>query len=332
LKIILPIVLGGAILYWMYRGFDFERLGHALLYETNWWWMSFSLIFGILAQVFRGLRWKQTLEPLGEHPRTMNCIHAVFISYMTSLVIPRSGEVVRCGVLNKFDATSFTKAVGTVVTERIIDSLLLLAMTAIVFLMQIGEFVQFFNQTGTSLSGWLQSFTQAGYVVTLICVIITVVFLYFVMKNLVFSAKLRKMFSDIKDGIFSMKGVDNKWLFVAYTLGIWLAYFLHFFITFFCFSFTSSLGVMTALLAFIVGGFAVIVPTPNGMGSWHFSVKTVLVLSGVGCATDAETFVLIVHSVQTALLPLLGIYSTISLMMQGKVPITNNSYNSINNH
>ena len=301
LNILLPLLLGGAILYWMYRGFDFERVQDALLHEVNWWWMAFSLVFGVLAQVFRGLRWKQTLEPLGEYPKTMNCIHAVFISYTTSLVVPRSGEVVRCGVLSRYDGTSFPKAIGTVVTERVIDSLLLIVMTLIVFLLQIKTFIRFFDETGTSLTGWLQTFTTTGYIVTAACVVVTIAFLWYFIRKATIFAKLRKIISDIKDGIFSLSKVRNKGLFIFYTLAIWGSYFLHFYITFFCFPFTVSLGLMTALLAFVVGGFA---------------VKTVLLLAGVQVAADAETFVLIVHAVQTGLLPLLGMYSAICLMLQ----------------
>ena len=73
---------------------------------------------------------------------------------------------------------------------------------------------------------------------------------------------------------------------------------------------------MTALIAFAVGSIAVIVPTPNGLGAWHIAVKTILVLSGVSLASDAEMFVLIVHTIQTALIPLLGVYSIIALSMK----------------
>jgi hypothetical protein len=72
-----------------------------------------------------------------------------------------------------------------------------------------------------------------------------------------------------------------------------------------------------ALVTFIVGSIAVIVPTPNGAGSWHFAVKTMLILYGVG-ANDALNFVLIVHSVQTLLVVLLGIYAWLSLSFTTK--------------
>jgi uncharacterized membrane protein YbhN (UPF0104 family) len=112
-----------------------------------------------------------------------------------------------------------------------------------------------------------------------------------------------------------VKSGRRKWLFILYTLGIWVSYFLHFYITFFCFDFSSDLGLTVALVSFVVGSIAVIVPTPNGMGPWHFAVKTIFVLYGVA-AVNAETFVLIVHSLQTALIPLLGVFSLICLGMR----------------
>ena len=71
---------------------------------------------------------------------------------------------------------------------------------------------------------------------------------------------------------------------------------------------------MVSLVAFVVGTFAVLVPTPNGAGPWHFAVKTVLVLFGVA-QTEAVVFVLIVHTIQTALVALLGVYSCLALSL-----------------
>ena len=132
------------------------------------------------------------------------------------------------------------------------------------------------------------------------------------MRKLTIFARFRETIKDIKEGVMSLKDVKNKTLFTLYTLGIWGSYFLHYYITFFCFDFTMGLGLNVALVSFIVGSIAVIVPTPNGMGPWHFAVKTILVLYGVQ-ETNAETFVIIVHTIQTALIPLLGVYSLMAL-------------------
>lgn len=312
LNILFPIVLGGGILWWMYRNFDFNLLRSTLNGGMNWWWMAFSLVFGVTAQLFRGLRWKQTLEPVGENPRTSTCVHAIFLSYAASLIIPRIGEITRCGVLRKYDGTSFSKSLGTVVTERIIDSLLVLLITAIVFISQAKVFYNFFAETGTNLTEWACKFTATGYIVTALCVVALFLLLFIIMRKLTIFARFRETIKEIKEGVMSLKDVKNKTLFTLYTLGIWGSYFLHYYITFFCFGFTMGLGLNVALVSFIVGSIAVIVPTPNGMGPWHFAVKTILVLYGVQ-ETNAETFVIIVHTIQTALIPLLGVYSLMAL-------------------
>ena len=311
-KIALPLVLGGAILFWMYRDFDFEHIEKVLAEEMNWSWMLLSFPFGILAQMFRGWRWKQTLEPIGESPRKATAIHAVFLSYAASLVVPRIGEFTRCGVLRRYDGVSFAKALGTVVTERAIDTLLMGVLALLTLLMQMDVFTTFFTRTGTSVDAVIHRFSTMGYVVTAICGVAVLLLLHFLLRKLSLYNKVKATVGGIWQGIISLRAVNNIPLFVFYTLGIWVSYFLHYYLTFFCFDFTATLGLECALVTFVVGSIAVIVPTPNGAGPWHFAVKTMLILYGVA-DVNALYFVLIVHTVQTMLVIALGVYSWVAL-------------------
>lgn len=321
IKVALSLILGGAILYWMYRGFDFKQVEYVLVHKMSWTWMLLSFPFGILAQLFRGWRWKQTLAPLNEHPRSGVSVNSIFLSYALSLVIPRIGEFARCGILKRWDNVSFSKALGTVVTERAIDSLLVLAITMIVFLMQIPVFLNFFDKTGTSMDSILRQFTATGYLVTAICGVAAVILMYVLLKKLSIYNKVKDTLNGLWQGVISLKGVKNIPLFIAFTVGIWLSYFLHYYLTFQCFESTSHLSLMCGLVTFIVGSIAVIVPTPNGAGPWHFAVKTMLILYGIQ-QNEALYFVLIVHSVQTLLVILLGIYAWIALAFTKKVKAT----------
>ena len=372
-KIIAPILLGGAILYWMYRGEDFMRLRHVLLEEMDWTWMLLSFPFGILAQLFRGWRWKQTLEPINRgdeekfrrcgsrrcggtgvrgrentsnadntssadissisasdisrtpvppYPRTSEirppeirssiCVYAVFLSYATSLIIPRLGEFTRCGVLKRYDGCSFSKALGTVVTERAIDTLLMGTVAGLTLLFQLSIFGTFFTQTGTSLDTIFERFSLTGYLVTAVCAVAILILLHILFQSLNIYSKVKATASGIWQGVTSLKDVKNLPLFIFFTLGIWVSYFLHYYMTFFCFEATSHLGLACALVTFVVGSIAVIVPTPNGAGPWHFAVKTMLILYGV-VDEYALYFVLIVHTVQTMLVVVLGIYAWVAL-------------------
>ena len=214
-KVALSLFLGGAILYWMYRGFDFKQVEDVLLHKMNWTWMLLSFPFGILAQVFRGWRWKQTLEPLGEKPRDSVSVSSIFLSYALSLVIPRIGEFARCGVLRRWDGISFPKSLGTVVTERAIDSLLVLIIAEIVFLLQIPVFLNFFRTTGTSMDSILGQFTATGYLVTAICGVAVLILLHFLLRKLAIYNKVKATLGGLWQGVISLKGVKNVPLFSA---------------------------------------------------------------------------------------------------------------------
>ena len=311
-KILFPLILGGAILWWMYRGFDFSRIQHVLMHEMNWWWMLLSFPFGILAQMCRGWRWQQTLAPVDEHPRISTCVHAIFVYYAVSLVIPRIGEFARCGILKRYDQVSFSKALGTVVTERAIDTLLVLIITGCTLLFQMSVFGTFFEKTGTSMNSIWHQFSWTGYLVTAICAVAVITLGHLLLKRLSIYNKVKATLSGIWQGVASLKDVHNIPLFIIFTLGIWISYFLHYYLTFFCFDFTSHLGLSCALVTFIVGSIAVIVPTPNGAGPWHFAVKTMLILYGV-VDEQALYFVLIVHTIQTMLVVVLGVYGWAAL-------------------
>ena len=317
-KVALPLLLGGAILWWMYRGEDFSQIRHVLTDEMNWTWMLLSFPFGILAQMFRGWRWRQTLEPTGEQPRTSTSINAVFLSYAVSLVIPRIGEFARCGVLKRYDGVSFSKALGTVVTERAIDTLVVGGFTGLTLLLYLSVFGTFFRQTGMSLDTILHGFSLTGYLVAAVCLLAIAVLLHFLFRRLSLYNKVKVTVGDIWQGVTSLKGVRNLPLFVLFTLGIWVSYFLHYYLTFFCFGFTEHLGMGCALVTFAVGSIAVIVPTPNGAGPWHFAVKTMLILYGVA-EEGALCFVLIVHTVQTMLVAALGLYAFAALSFTKRI-------------
>jgi hypothetical protein len=299
----------------MYRGIRWEELEDAFSQKMSWMWMLLSMPFGVLAQVLRAMRWRQALAPVGERPRLSTCIHAIFLSYASSLVVPRVGEMLRCGVLRRYEGTNFSCCIGTVVTERVIDMVLILALSFLTFLTQIPVFLTFFQRTGVSLGSVLGTFSPMGYLVTAVCGLLALLCILLLARRFHIFSHTKSVISDLKNGLLSVRQIEQPFLFVLYSVGIWVSYFLHFYLTFFCFDFTEGLGLIASLVAFVVGTFAVLVPTPNGAGSWHFAVKTVLVLYGVD-QTMGALFVLIVHTLQTVLVVLLGVWSAVALALR----------------
>ncbi|MDO4715907.1 MAG: lysylphosphatidylglycerol synthase transmembrane domain-containing protein [Bacteroidales bacterium] len=304
LEVALPILFAVAIMGWIYRHTDWQEVAH-LMASLHWGWMAISMIPGVLAQVFRGWRWRLTLTPLGEHARRSSCVYAIFVSYAASLVVPRIGEVTRCGILRKTDGVTFSKAIGTVITERMVDTLLLLVLCIATFAVQIPTLRTFMSQTGTSLTTHLHRFTSTGYLVTILSLMAVMVLGVILAVRLRFFSRIQGILRNLWEGITSLRHTQYPIRYVAYSIGIWAAYYLHFYLAFFSFNATAHITPMQALVMFCVGTFAVLVPTPNGAGPWHFAIKTMLVLYGL-TNPPAALIVLVIHTLQTALVAFLG--------------------------
>ena len=318
LQVLFPLALGAFILFWVYRDFNFQRVGEVLSGGMNYGWILLSLVFGVFANLFRGWRWKLALAPLGECPKTANCVYAIFISYASNLVIPRVGEVTRCGVLSKYDGVSFSKSLGTVVSERMIDTLCVGLITGLVLLSQMPVFATFFAETGTNVSRYAEVLTSGHFYLIMLCALAALVLVLFLIRNIALFAKVKGILKNVWQGVIALKDVRPIPLYIIYTLGIWVSYFLEFYLAFYAFDFSAHLGISAGLVMFVVGTLAVIVPTPNGAGPWHFAVMTMMMLYGVG-REDAGIFALLVHGIQTFLLILLGIYGLSALPFTNKI-------------
>ncbi len=98
--------------------------------------MFLSLVFGAFSHLSRAFRWNYLLSPLGYRPNFVMRVLTVMISYFSNLGIPRSGEILRATALATYANVPFEKSFGTIVTERIIDLILLLLLIGLGFVVQ----------------------------------------------------------------------------------------------------------------------------------------------------------------------------------------------------
>ena len=316
-KILLPLLIAGGLLYWMYRDFDFVEAKRIFLHEMNVWWLFVSLIPITLSHILRGLRWLITLDPLGYRPKTGDSIDSIFVAYATNVVLPRVGEVSRCAVLNQYDNIPFSKSLGTLVAERLVDMLVVILFVCVMLLTQSDVFTSLFAQTGTNEASLAELFTSPKTYLILGGVMGVCAVLWIALRKSALYAKIKHMIRGFVDGLLSLKTMNRKCLFLLYTLGIWTGYFLEFYIAFFCFPFTAELTVVQALVTFAAISLAIIIPTPNGAGPWHFVVISMMTLYGVS-EVGASSFALIVHTFQTLGVMMLGVYGWVALQMRNK--------------
>jgi hypothetical protein len=244
--------------------------------------------------------------------KTHNVIYAVLGNYAVNLVLPRVGEVWRCGMITKYDKIPFTRLLGTLLIDCVSDTVMVGLITCSIILFNFGFFQDFFAKNPSLLEGFQSMFNSIWIYIIGVSFIIGIWFVFTYMSNFTLVKKAKSMLQNIWEGMKSVWLMKQKGLFLIQTLLIWIGYFFYFYITFFAFDFTQDLGIVVGLIAFTMGSIAVAVPVQGGIGPWHFMVIATLVCFGVK-ETDAAAFALVVHTVQTIWLGLTGLVGVIAL-------------------
>lgn len=321
-NILLPMVIGLGILWYLYRDVDFSEIWNVLNKDVNIPVLLFGLTFGFIAHAIRGLRWHLLVKPIAKD-RKIDIRNSVFIvlgSYAVNMVIPRAGELWRCWTMHRHEKLGFDKLFGTLITDRIIDVLMLLIMIFFVGFLFSSEFCNLmYGIKGYIKSNDAMAFMVKNWAFTLLLVIVLLLIGYYVLK--VINRKKNNKFLNIIKGVFegvkTVLHMEHKTVFIIESLLIWLCYFLFFYINFYAFPFTEELGWRVGLIIFTFSTISSIVPVQGGIGAWHLFVISSLVLFGIS-KSDAHSFAFIVHTLQTITITLVGIISIFLLPLINK--------------
>lgn len=318
LKIILPLAFGLLLLWFLYRNLDVTEIWHVIRKGVRYDIILFSLLFGLGANIVRGLRWGLLISSLGERFKMSNVIYAVLGNYAVNLVLPRVGEVWRCGMITKYDKISFSKLLGTLLIDRVSDTIMVGLITMLIFIFNFDFFVHFFAKNPALLEGFQSMFNSIWIYVIVILFAAGIWFVFTYMSNFTLVKKARSMLQNVWIGMKTVWYMKHKMRFLLETLLIWGGYFCYFYITFYAFDFTRDLGVSVGLIAFTMSSIGVAVPVQGGIGPWHFMVIATLVCFGVK-ENDAAAFALVVHTVQTAWTGLCGLFGVVALPLTNKI-------------
>lgn len=320
IKTILFISIGIVLFYLVYKDFDINKI-LVEIKNVNYWWFVPMIIMGILSHISRSVRWQMLLNSDGSKVGFANTFMAVLNGYFANIALPRLGEVTRCAIVSKYEKQDFSKVLGTMVTERITDVIMLGAVTVLAFSLQSKQILQFISNN-PDLGVKLQKLISLPMIITYIIIgSLGIIFLIRLLKgkldHLTIFKKLADFIKSFWKGILSIKKVKKPFWYLFHSIFIWAMYFFMLYICFFAFEGFGELGIITALIVFVAGSFGMVAPAPNGIGAYHFMIIQTFILYGIA-HEKAAAFALIVHGIQTFILVIAGFTSFILLPIINK--------------
>ncbi|MEK6476098.1 lysylphosphatidylglycerol synthase transmembrane domain-containing protein [Catalinimonas sp. 4WD22] len=304
LKYVISLLIAGALLWYVFKDFDLTTLVDKLR-EVDYRWVTLAIGFFLLSHTLRAYRWNILLYPLGyRHLTVFRTLLAVMVGYFANLIIPRMGEVSRCGMLKKTDDIPITTSLGTVVAERLVDLICLFIAMLSLFILEFSRLNEFILSFLGEKLGTIQQ--NVGTIYILIGVAAVALLLFFVLRKVIKKSlrgnklliKLKNLGREVVKGLTSISRIENKAGFWISTFSIWLCYYMMSYVVFFALPETSELGWRAGLAVLVMGSLGMAAPVQGGFGTFHALVSGVLLLYGVA-EQEGVLFATLIHSMQT---------------------------------
>ena len=318
--------IGISLLYWRYSAIPadakkklIENIINAPLYA-----IIVTFFMGLLAVVARGLRWSLLLKPLGYEVSNLNAVSSVAFGYLANTAIPRSGEIARCTALNSTDDVPVDQLFGTVIIERVIDFIMLFIFLGIALATNFESVLSFFTMIAGKLGINISMPSGTALVMLTMSLGVIVVGISTIIKrkrsaskNKAKQSRIRGFIRGIGEGITSIKSMENRGVFVGYTLFIWLMYFLMSY--YLIVEMVDGIGLFQGLWVMVSGGFGMVFPSPGGIGAYQEAV--VAGFNSLGFSNIEITYAVanVIWVTQTIMLVIAGIIGSALIQRARKV-------------
>ncbi|MEF8866009.1 MAG: lysylphosphatidylglycerol synthase transmembrane domain-containing protein [Salinibacter sp.] len=326
-------VLAGGLLALALYGVNLDNIWTAFR-EADYRWLLPLIVLVLGSNLLRAWRWQILVEALprpedqkedaARSPRMLEAsFSSVMIGYMVNYVAPRMGEVARTANLSARTSYRFSSLFGTVVSERIFDTVVLgLALLSAVGLL--------FNRLDVLREQFvapallrLQSISLDGLVGGILGVGLLLVLATWGVRWLfrregswlgrLWAHTLKPAVVSFREGMATLVSSPRRGAITASTVGMWGGYLLMAYLPFRMLHLAEpyGIGILDAWALMAIGAIGILVPSPGGIGSYHYITEQALVhLYGVPSA-EALTYAFLTHGAQLVFYVLAGLVAVV---------------------
>lgn len=235
-------------------------------------WILLVIAAFTFSNMLRAWRWQMLLEPLGYRVSFVNCLLTILLGYFANLGFPRMGEVVRAGSLARYERLPLERVMGTLVVDRLMDFVCLGLVIGLAFVFEADTLWAFIQQhrSGQAAGGGLfgNPWVRGALALFVLGGVLVLIFWKKLMQLPLFQ-KIANLIEGFWEGLRSVFRLRHAGLFLAYSLGIWLMFYLQCVFNLKAFGPTAQLGLGAALMVFVFGTLGFVIPSPGGMGTFH---------------------------------------------------------------
>lgn len=316
IQILISLAIAVWIFWFLYKDIEFNSLVEQV-FSSNWAWIGLSLAIALGGYALRGWRWTLLIqENEGKKVTLSDAYHAVMVGYLANMIVPRAGEVARCGVLSRTNGISIGHLLGTVILERSIDLLFLIATILLAFLVE--------NELFLNLAGQLVDLDNLGAKLVqnlpllLGGILVFCLVIYFILRRFRdngFIQKIQHFLRELYSGIKGISTLKNPMGFWLSSVVIWLIYFLTMYTVALGIQSTANLSSGEVLLVMVMGSIGMVAPVQGGIGTFHALVAFILIQLGIS-EVDGKIFAAIIHGTQVILVLVAGLISWVIMIQK----------------
>lgn len=226
------------------------------------------------------------------------------MAYFANLGVPRMGDLLRAPALATYEDVPVEKGFGTIVTERVIDVIMLLMIIAVTFLMHTDIILGYLQEIGLPLNKML--------ILVGVGLLGLVIFTVFIKKsNHRIAIKIKDFVAGLMEGVLSIFKMKNKWPFILHTFFIWGCYIGMLWVIKFTVPETMGLSLSQLMVAFVAGALAMMF-TNGGIGLYPIAVSQALAIFGIS-KVSGDAFGWIMWIAQTLMIVVFGAISFLIL-------------------
>jgi uncharacterized protein (TIRG00374 family) len=316
LKYFLALTITAGALYLAFRGQDFSAIGDQLSHISIWA-ISLVVLFQILAHFVRGWRWQFLLRPIKPKTSLWIAFKAVMAGYAMNNVIPRSGELIRPAMASVEEKMPFAGTLATIIVERIFDVIALGSLFVFSLFSYEKEFKTAFPDLAVAAIPLLIIISSGLIVFVAIFISKRVSNFFLRLIHKIFPKKiadpLAHAFDTFTTGLHGLQR-DTAIPIILGTIAVWGCYLASTYCGLYALpgSGITAIGLKGSIVLLALAGIAITIPTPGGTGTYHYFIKSALILFFAIPSDTAAAYVIVTHATNYIIITVIGIFFMLS--------------------